>query len=733
MRKQIFLVLVLFLFVGNICAQGGWVLRNPFTIDSINYSASLDSSTFIIVGTNNLILKSTDNGSTWISKNHFTADLPGNLTRFLNVNFINNMVGFINSNFLFKSNTAGEKWELVSEDSFDYFFMISEFKGFAIRTENAIQKIYKTINGGSNWLLQGNLPVNSTHYTFINENLAYLTSERSLYKSTNGGQTWTFNFQDYDGLNFVDINFKNENLGFASTYAKLYRTTDGGVTWVRIYSFPSSNYLIRKISFSIDDKVLLRILKVNNSSTSLLLSSDLGVSWDEHIISLSESDISAISFYNLDNILISKKDNKIYRSSDLGNSLINVTSRFNISENLNDLSILSTNEAIISTNSNTLLRTQDKGISWSKESKNIDINGLHFISDSKGYCYSHGFVYKTSDKGSTWISLPSSPSYGSNYWYRDLKFTDENNGALIMEAPDNGPFSGLNSIFYKTTNGGQNWISTTYVYGMHNPGYWTNDAYAALKFINDSTGYMSENYSIIYLPGPTFYKSYIKKTTNSGDNWSNAFYLDGFNLKDFQFINESTGYVCTNGDGMYKTTNAGTNWLKISSYAPDKIQFINESTGYANGQMTTDGGVNWVNKFRPISGCNAIKVSQSGFGLIIGNSGVLYGTIDGGGVISAVFNTNAQIPEAFTLSQNYPNPFNPSTRINYKLRNSSYVSLKVFDLLGKEVATLVNEKQSAGSYEVDFNSTEFNLPSGIYFYTLNAGEFKETKKMVLVK
>ena len=87
----------------------------------------------------------------------------------------------------------------------------------------------------------------------------------------------------------------------------------------------------------------------------------------------------------------------------------------------------------------------------------------------------------------------------------------------------------------------------------------------------------------------------------------------------------------------------------------------------------------------------------------------------------------------YSLSQNYPNPFNPSTKINYELRNSNYVSLKVFDLLGKEVAALVNEKQNAGSYAVDFNSSEFNLPSGIYFYTLNAGEFAETRKMVLIK
>ncbi|MBS1494798.1 MAG: T9SS type A sorting domain-containing protein [Bacteroidetes bacterium] len=116
-----------------------------------------------------------------------------------------------------------------------------------------------------------------------------------------------------------------------------------------------------------------------------------------------------------------------------------------------------------------------------------------------------------------------------------------------------------------------------------------------------------------------------------------------------------------------------------------------------------------------------------------GGNNTILKTTNGGGFISGVNLNSTNIPDKFSLSQNYPNPFNPSTKINYEIKNSGFVSLKVFDLLGKEVAALVNEKQNAGSYAVDFNSSEYNLPSGIYFYTLNAGEFKETKKMVLIK
>jgi len=88
-------------------------------------------------------------------------------------------------------------------------------------------------------------------------------------------------------------------------------------------------------------------------------------------------------------------------------------------------------------------------------------------------------------------------------------------------------------------------------------------------------------------------------------------------------------------------------------------------------------------------------------------------------------------PDNFSLSQNYPNPFNPSTLINYELRVTGFAKLIVYDILGNEVATLVNEKQNAGSYSAEFDGSGFS--SGVYFYKLDAGEFSETKRMILLK
>ena len=99
--------------------------------------------------------------------------------------------------------------------------------------------------------------------------------------------------------------------------------------------------------------------------------------------------------------------------------------------------------------------------------------------------------------------------------------------------------------------------------------------------------------------------------------------------------------------------------------------------------------------------------------------------------IVSVSNTGTSVPKTFSLSQNYPNPFNPSTKINYEIPTKSSVSLKVYDVLGKEVMTLVNKENQLGKYEIEFNAAI--LPSGVYFYRIQTNKFVETKKMILLK
>jgi len=111
---------------------------------------------------------------------------------------------------------------------------------------------------------------------------------------------------------------------------------------------------------------------------------------------------------------------------------------------------------------------------------------------------------------------------------------------------------------------------------------------------------------------------------------------------------------------------------------------------------------------------------------------------DGSFTYSDIIEVEVAVPNIFSLEQNYPNPFNPSTTIRYEIPEQSFVTIKVYDILGNEITTLVNEEKAAGNYEVEFNTSSHsgnvrNLTSGIYFYRLQAGSFIETKKMILMK
>ncbi|MEZ4689157.1 MAG: T9SS type A sorting domain-containing protein [Ignavibacteria bacterium] len=98
---------------------------------------------------------------------------------------------------------------------------------------------------------------------------------------------------------------------------------------------------------------------------------------------------------------------------------------------------------------------------------------------------------------------------------------------------------------------------------------------------------------------------------------------------------------------------------------------------------------------------------------------------------TSISELNSQLPDDYSLSQNYPNPFNPVTTINFSIPKQGLVSLKVYDIAGKEIMTLVNEQKSAGNYKVSFDGV--NLSSGAYFYRIESGDFSQVKRMILLK
>jgi hypothetical protein len=161
----------------------------------------------------------------------------------------------------------------------------------------------------------------------------------------------------------------------------------------------------------------------------------------------------------------------------------------------------------------------------------------------------------------------------------------------------------------------------------------------------------------------------------------------------------STAFWYPRGNNIYKTTNNGANW----------------TTHYTGTQAL------WGMDFVTFGGCpSGWAVGAAGTVLKMANDSLV-----------AVQNQESQIPTSYKLEQNYPNPFNPSTLISFSIPKADKVKLVVYDLLGREVSTLVDQYMQAGKYTQEFDGTR--IASGVYFYTLKVNDFTETRKMLLVK
>jgi hypothetical protein len=184
-----------------------------------------------------------------------------------------------------------------------------------------------------------------------------------------------------------------------------------------------------------------------------------------------------------------------------------------------------------------------------------------------------------------------------------------------------------------------------------------------------------------------------------------------------------------------KTTDGGITWQEIAipqTLVTEGIGFVNENKGWIGGPLaasyeTSDGGLTW----QPVAGMediNRFRMFGDTLGYAVGQLVYKYSKDNATAINSS---KAALLPMAFGLEQNFPNPFNPTTSIRYRIAQPGHVQLKVFDVTGRLIATLVNAMKPAGSYKADFDASR--VASGIYFYRLNAGEFAKIQKMLVVK
>jgi len=381
----------------------------------------------------------------------------------------------------------------------------------------------------------------------------------------------------------------------------------------------------------------------------------------------------------------------------------------------------------------------------------INLSDIKFFNSSTGLIYSDYGLIKTTNGGLNWVI--------NNYQLTSSYFICNQNVIYSSYYINSFPPSGG---IQKTTNGGLSWtaIASTGYSGVSN-----------FYFINENTGWCTSNYllyrtengnnfttdSLPVSPGSTnslyftspntgyFYGSnkYLYKSTNKGTNWVLRGMPDMV-MTNYLFTDTSNIYMCgyfsnANSGLIRKSTNGGLNWntiLSSDSTLIHKIFFLNSLTGYAIGNYkyvfrTSNGGNNWTIQTPDTSalcGIKSISFINPYTGWLAGNYGKVYNTTNGG---STFANNTTEIVNNYNLCQNYPNPFNPMCNVQFTMCNAGNVKIVVYDVMGREVQTLVDERLSAGTYEVKFDGS--GLTSGVYFYRMTTDGFAETRKMLLIK
>ncbi|CAN5465098.1 hypothetical protein BH10BAC5_BH10BAC5_11850 [soil metagenome] len=319
------------------------------------------------------------------------------------------------------------------------------------------------------------------------------------------------------------------------------------------------------------------------------------------------------------------------------------------------------------------------------------------------------FTWKTTNGGTNWTQVFTQVGGFIDGFY----FKDANNGLMMGDAV------GGRSSIWKTTNAGTTWDSAGVNFATSDAS-WNN----AMCGVGDVV-YWGTNASKIY------------KSTNFGTNWAPSAATGEANSEAIWFNDIANGMY--GGNTLVQlTSNGGANWTTVTPTGT--VAAIGGITGTgtsnywlvrgANVYATTNAGANWTNPVTTGGTFTHITKSRSG-------SPYLYavrsnGTVAKyGGPATGINPINNGLVDNYSLGQNYPNPFNPTTKITFAVPTTGLVTLKVYDMVGKEIATLVNAQMNSGSYSVDFTAS--SLSSGIYFYTIKSGNFTDTKKMMLIK
>jgi photosystem II stability/assembly factor-like uncharacterized protein len=569
-------------------------------------------------------------------------------------------------------------------------------------------RLYRSSDEGQSWILEFS---DVTRYPFwkilvSSDSSVWAGTRDRLLRKRKNSTVWeesVFPSYDIHSITEDDLSFI-----YISSYSYVKRSTDDGRTWEDMdpNGFLRNN-LMRDFIYN------TRIIGAFNDETGFFgngwgaaVSDDRGINWKWAQTGLPPKISSSRITAEGKDTYIATWGAGVFRSTDFGDSWFGVNNGLNASY-VTDMIFDENGDIFTSSWSNGIHHSTDKGKTWKTINNGLtNVYMYSIISDNDGVLFagSDQGLFRSTDKGENW---ELTNSFGNNYAYRLHR---DNKNRLYAVTYGTG--------IHRTTDKGLSWskidnnFASQYVFG----------------FAIDSSG-------SIYAGTRG---GYIYKTTNDGLLWIMVRSTTNTSSTIVRIEIAENGYIfaTTNREGVLRSTDSGLSWTQVNtgltSMNTGPLTIRENQEIYITDidlkmYKSTDYGENWIN----IPAVEKVAVRK-----ILFNEGEMYIPTD-----ESVWKSNPDSltniaeddvkPKDYFLSQNYPNPFNPSTTIKYSLPQTGRVTLSIYDLLGREVVKILDEEKPAGEYETNWNASYY--PSGVYFLRMQAGEFSETRKVVLVK
>ena len=725
-KAFLFLIFIISFQTNDIFSQSSWQWLQPVpTGNTFNSVEFLNKNTGFAAGVLGAIIKTTDGGNNWNSKN------SGTQKDLYTICFKDKATCFTagKSGILISTTDAGNSWKSIKTGNYNNIYDIkfpSESTGYLAGLSGTI---LKTTDNGLSWNQQSTGTSNSLFcMNFLNENIGVAGGYNTILKTTNGGLNWInqnvniFPVCQINGITIIDssniIAVSNSSTG------NIYKTTNGGLNWNKYsmnlhYLFDgavdlvkSSDFKNLNTGFAVTD--FGTILKTTNSGINWMSDSSFRPSKEKSGI------FTDVVYADSNNIhIIGGGGTNIKCNNDGVTWNVNIGNKKDIRANY----FTDAKNGYCVGEIGIIMKTPDLGLTWIYQDSETEnqLNTVYFADKNTGFTAGdNGVIMKTTDAGNVWSVQNSNTNINDNI--NSIYFFDENTGIAV-----GGNDNDESALILRTTDGGDNWQTIDIINSA--------GSLTSVCFINSFTGFISGKNGMIY------------KTGNSGNSWSYN-NISTYNLNSISFKDSLTGITVGENGVIYKTTNAGSNWNFLTSgnyktlfNVKYKIDNSLIATG-ENGVILTslNGGNNWnINNTTTDNAIYSLHISDNSETYLFGKFGsVLKSNLQKNLLAAKIKNNEAN---DFKLSQNYPNPFNPGTKINFTIpqdarREKQDVKIVIYNALGKEVQVLINEKQNPGNYTVNFNGAEY--PSGVYFYKLqvsdiNGKEFSETKRMLLIK